>query len=233
MRTPNVLLSKKVGFMLKETMLLCVLGGCLLVTSCTGFGGGKTGKGNSNVYLAPREYVQWMQDPENGIKKEKTIDDVIFSALYKPSEYIICMEEKKDQLTDSLVKKRQEEFSDMEYFDLTIALESGQGELLKHGLTSIAQYDERVQYFAFEMQKDIKLVEDGDTIPCGLYHFERAYDVAPYSKFMLGFVKNKKTGSKERTLVFYDRVFNKGLIKFTYTDEDFNNIPKLKTDDEL
>jgi len=204
------------------------------ISSCTGVGGkSRAGKEENNEQLTPKEYVQWLQDKDNGIKKEKNIDDITFSLQYKPAEYIVCMEEKKDQISDSLLKKQQEEFSDMEYYDLTIALSEGQGELLKHDLTSITQYDERVQYFAFDMQQDIKLIEDGDTIPCSLYHFERTYDVAPYSKFLLGFVKGKNAEPKERILTFYDKVFNKGLIKFTYTDEDFNNIPKLKTNGEL
>jgi hypothetical protein len=209
----------------------------LFTTSCTGISGknktAEKGNNTNNEQLSPKEYVQWLRDVNNGINKEKTIDDITFSIQYKPSEYIVCMEEKKDQLSDSLLKGRQKELTDMEYYDLTIGLASGQGELLKHDLKSTAQYEERVNYFAFNMQHDINLVEDGDTIPCGLYHFERTYDVAPYSKFLLGFVKGKHSKPKERTLAFYDKIFNKGLIKFTYTDEDFNNIPKLKTNDEL
>jgi hypothetical protein len=207
----------------------------LLVASCTGISGKSRAdsKKMNNKKLSPREYVQWLRDVNNGINKEKTIDDITFSIQYKPYEYITCMEEKKDYLSDSLLKREKEELGDMEYYDITIALTKGQGELLKYNLTSASQYDERVKYFAFGMQHDINLVEDGDTIPCGLYHFERIYDVAPYSKFLLGFMKGKHSNPKERTLTFYDKVFNKGLIKFTYTDEDFNNIPKLKTNDEL
>ncbi len=121
----------------------------------------------------------------------------------------------------------------MEYYDFTISITSGQGELLKYNLTSATQYEDRVKYFAFEMQQYLKLVEDGDTIPCTLFHFERTYDIASYSKFLLGFEKGKNQKPKERVFTFYDKIFNKGLIKFTYTDEDFNNIPKLKTNDEL
>lgn len=224
---------KEVRRIISSCMLLfftaCIM---FLINSCSGIAGKDSSKKNTEQ-LAPKEYVQWMQDIDNGIKKEKTIDDITFSIQYKPSEYIICIEEKKDQLSDSIVKKKQEELCDMEYYDFTIALAEAQGELLKHDLTTIAEYDERVQYFAFEMQKDIKLIEDGDTIPCSLFHFERTYDIAPYSKFLLGFVKGKNTEPEERILTFYDKVFDKGLIKFTYTNEDFNNIPKLKTNDEL
>lgn len=204
------------------------------ITSCAGVDrGSSNSKGKSNEQLPPKAYVKWLQDVDNGIKKEKTIDDITFSLQYKPSEYVICMEEKKDQISDSLLKLKQAELSDMEYYDLTISLAEGQGELLKHNLTTVSEYDERIKYFAFDMQQDIKLIEDGDTIPCSLYHFERTYDLAPYSKFLLGFMKGKNSEPKKRTLTFYDKIFNKGFIKFNYTDEDFNNIPKLKTNDEL
>lgn len=218
---------------IKILLAVSIVQGCV---SCNPFSGsgknGASGKQNQER-LMPADYVQWMQDKDNGINKEKVIDDITFSIQYKPYEYIVCMEEKKEQLSDSVVKKKTEEISDMQYFDLTIALTSDEGELLKHDVSSYDQYDKRIKYVSFDMQNDIKLVEDGDTIPCSLYHFERTYDVAPYAKFLLGFAKGKKAEPAEKVITFYDNIFNKGLIKFTYTNEEFNNIPKLKTNDEL
>jgi hypothetical protein len=115
----------------------------------------------------------------------------------------------------------------MQYYNLRIELKDGTGELLKHGATSAADYKGRVNYFAFAMQNDIKLVEGDDTVPCLLFHYERAYDVAPYGTFLLAFPlpKNSKT---DRTLIFTDHGFNKGIIKFFYRGADINNQPQLE-----
>lgn len=175
------------------------------------------------------DYVQWVQDPENGFRKEKKIDDMTFSVQYKPYEYIACMEEKKTEMEDSIVKQKVLELSDMDYFDLKISLNEGNGELLKYKLSSSQQYTDRVNYFAFQMQKDIQLVDGNDTIPCALYHFERTYDVAPSGTFLLGFSAAKKKIKGDRTLVVYDRTFNKGLLKFRFKKQELKNLPKLKT----
>ena len=72
------------------------------------------------------------------------------------------------------------------------------------------------------------MLAGNDTLDCTLFHFERAYDIAPLATFLLGFPKVKSKNS-QRTFFFQDKVFNKGIIKFTYTSEELSQIPKLKT----
>ena len=179
--------------------------------------------------LLPREYVGWVRNPSNGLLRDKTIDDITFSAQYKPYEYIACIEEKTEQISDSLTKRKIAELDGMEYIDLKIALKDGQQELLKYNLLSKADYETRVKYFSFGMQNDISLVENGDTIPCSLFHFERAYDVTPYCTFLLGFVKKAKKNISDETLIFPDRTFHKGIVKLTFSKNDLDHIPKLRT----
>ena len=183
---------------------------------------------NANI-LEPKAYVDWVQALGNGLKKDKRFEDITFSVQYKPLEYIVCMEERKIRIEDSLVLRKVNELSDMQYFDLKISLNEGGGELLKYQLSSPQQYSERVNYFAFGLQKDIVLVEGTDTLPCALYHFERAYDVTPSSTFLLGFSLGKNKSPESKTLILYDRTFNKGTIKMAFDKHDLQKIPKLKT----
>lgn len=179
--------------------------------------------------LNVQDYINWIQNPGNGFKKEKSIDDITFSVLFKPYEYIICQEEKTQTIYDSIIIRKTGELNEMQYFDLKIELNDGQGELLKHQLTSVEEYNKRVNYFAFEMQKDIQLLDGRDTVSCLLFHFERAYDVSPLSTFLLGFPLTKNIESKEKTLIFYDRTFNKGVLKFTFKKDELKTLPKLQT----
>lgn len=230
---------------LKNRILICsailfIMWFCniVILNSCTVDGTKNNNNENKNkdlktLMLEPRAYVKWFQDEENGLNKIRTIDDIKFSLQYKPAEYVICMEEQQDNLSSDLIKQKKEFLTGMEYFDLTIALAEGNGDILKHNLMSTDKYDERVKYFAFDMQHNIMLIAENDTIPCGLYHFERTYNLAPYSKFLLGFEIENLTNINEWTIVFTDNIFNKGEIKFIYTNEEINNIPKLKTNDEI
>jgi hypothetical protein len=193
--------------------------------------GNSPGKSNSTTSAPVRaaEYISWVRNPENGLLRKKTIDELSFSAQYKPCSYIACLESAKADISDTILRRKLSELEGMEYIDLKIELEGGQGELLKHDLHSAKQYDERITYFSFGMQKDIFLVAGADTIPCGLYHFERAYDVTPYSVFLLGFATRPGSMKTDRTLVFHDNTFHKGIIKLNFSASDLSNIPKLKT----
>jgi len=208
----------------------------LFAGACTRYGGGTamtseegTGTRRDNVVpdkLAPSQYVSWIEDKNNGMEKEKKIDDIVFSVQYRPVPYVICEEEKKNEISDSLAKRRSAELSGMQYMNLKI--EVPQGELLKYGLTKNAQYEDRVNYFSFGMQKDIQLVEAGDTLPCLLFHYERVYDIAPYGVFLLAFPKGKDAEG-DKTLIFSDNEFNKGIIKFHFEGKDIKKLPQLET----
>ena len=100
--------------------------------------------------------------------------------------------------------------------------------LLKYDLHSRKEYEDRVNYFAFGMQNDIRLVQGGDTLPCQLFHFERVYDVAPYATFLLAFPLGKDYSS-DKTLVLFDHGFNKGILKFFFDGRDIKNVPQVET----
>src|SRR5256885_770874 len=82
-------------------------------------------------------------------------------------------------------------------------------------ISSDEEYSDRVNYCAFKFQNDISLYDGKDSIPCSLFHFERAFDIVPYGKFILGFAKSNHPENAE-TFIVYDKIFHKGLIKFTF-----------------
>jgi hypothetical protein len=185
----------------------------------------------TNTILTPHEYKDWVKKETDHLHRKKEIEDLIFELRYKPVDNIIINENGEKELTDSLYKVKKSELDGMYYFDLKISLKEGSGELLKYKLSSADEYLKRVNYFAFEMQSDINLKAGETIVPCDLFHFERAYDVAPYSIFLLGFNKKSidESKTKEITIEYHDNVFKKGIIKFTYTQNDLHNLPKLKT----
>lgn len=180
----------------------------------------------SNTELSPLEYVTWMRDIEHGLYKEKTIDNLTYAVQYKTEDYVTCIE--ADDKTNIQFKKSENETSDfVHFFDFKIKIENHNGEILKYNLSSPLQYDNRVKYLSFGAEKDIYLVDGIDTIPCSIYHFERAYDVAPELTMILGFTSKQKFVSS-KTLVFQDKLFDKGIIKFTIPANELASIPKIK-----
>lgn len=181
--------------------------------------------------LSPTNYVQWVEDPKNGLKKEKEIKDIVFNLLYQPAEYIICQDRKKESITSDELKKELDAHSELEYYNLKIAAKDANGELLKYNLDRGADYKERVDYYAFQFEKDIKLITGTDTIPCSIFHFERTYDVAPYSSFLFAFKIPAKSKGKDRTIIIDDKIFNKGTVKFFFSEKRIKTLPKLEVEE--
>ena len=181
-----------------------------------------------DVELSPTAYISWVKNSNNHLNKNKTIQDIRYGINYLPLDYMLCNELKKTRVSEKELEQLKQEYSGMEYFELKIEALGFNDELAKYQLQSQGQYQERIKYLAFDMQKDIFLkTDDNRQVPCKLYHFERTYGVTPHSTFLLGFSKEDIAISKERTIVIDDKLFNKGLVKFNWTELALNNVPKL------
>lgn len=187
----------------------------------------------SSKFLAS-DYLGWIENENNGMRVEKKIGDFTFSALYKPALYLAIKELKENSINKKNVEQKIEEYKGLQYFTFRIAAENQQQELLKVGITSPEDYYSRIEYFSFNMQKDFKLIDGKDTLPCVLFHFERVYGLAPNATFVLGFplTKEEQTDDKkiicpDKTIGFNDQVFGSGNIYMTIKSENLNRIPEI------
>ena len=176
-----------------------------------------------------RDYMAFVEEPRNGLRKTKEIEDMVYTLQYTPLEYVIAMEKLKDTLSSEEVTKRKDELKDMQYFTLKIEAKNNNLELLRYKLESDEEYQDRVHYFSFDMQKDIYLMDGKDSIPCALYHFERNFGVAPYAKFVLGFETSQGNVIEDKKFSLNDRVFNVGRINIKINKNSIKSIPKIKT----
>lgn len=174
-------------------------------------------------FTDPEKLIDYVNDTDNGYIKIKTIDEIKYYSVLKPVEYLLAQKKVKENNANL----KSSEFEDLQYFDLRIEIDGFNSEFIKYDLDSPASYEERVKYCAFEMQNDIKLIDGKDTLDCVLYHFERAFDVVPYGHFILGFETTKKKSIETKTLCFDDKLFNKGMIKFTYSPQTIAKQPVL------
>jgi hypothetical protein len=179
-----------------------------------------------NLTLSPAEYLSWVNKKQNGLNREKEFGEIKYNLKSKPIEYIVCNELRQDAISKNQFDSLSAELSGMQYFDFKISIEKFTKEFLKYHSDVGMSYEERVSYCSFNMQKDIKMVVDADTIPCVLYHFERAFDVVPYGVFLLGFPKAPK--DKDFTIVVTDNLFNNGILKYSFHHDLFNYLPKLE-----
>lgn len=174
------------------------------------------------------QLVKWVGDAGNGLKKERKMADYTYIVLYKPLDYIISREIGDNKIDSASYKEKVNELRGLKYFDLRIKNDKENEEILKHDVTSYRDYDEKIKYCSFEMQNDIQLLADQDTVNCTLFHFERTFDMAPMVTFLMGFEEEKiKKDFKELTLIYHDNLFHNGILKFNFSREELNSAPSL------
>jgi hypothetical protein len=180
--------------------------------------------------LAPREFISWVRDAENGLRVEKEIADHLFALQYKPAEYEVLMQARDEDISTSDFNAMKNEIDELQYFTLSV-IAADKKELALSGTADEKAYAERANYMMAEMQEDFALLEGGDTLPCVFFHSERNFNLSPENHILLGFEKAKTNGTqsaKDKTLIYYDRLLDCGLVLLTIKAEDLQNLPELK-----
>ncbi len=170
-------------------------------------------------------YLDWVNDPTNGLKVAKELNDYKFELFYKPVEFVAIKEQRKTDIDTALYHQRITELNGLQYYTLRIETLIGQ-EMMRTGIGSEQDYSNRLQYFSDLAQYDMRLIDGSDTLSCVLFHFERNYGVAPYNNIVLGFPKTEgNTNSK--TFIFDEQVLGVGRVNLKIANTDINNIPKV------
>lgn len=167
-----------------------------------------------------KTYVNWVKDEHNGLKKKKSLGDLTFEAMLKPPVYCALVDNKGKKLSNSELREQSEGQSELYQVEFSLENRNCSDELLKCGVGDMGEYQQRVQYYSFQLNQDAYLVIDKDTIPCGAHHWERAFDATNRITMQMVFDKPRtKLAFEKMQLVYYDRVFGNGLIKFMFGNE--------------
>ena len=201
------MITRDIKSLMLRLFAVCVV---IILASCNGVG--------------VKEYMQFVENPESGLKKVCTNDSYVFELQYKPTEYIAILENRDKELADKVVSKRTNELDGMEYFNLKLGTNNGLN-FLKNNVSSDIEVQQRINYFKSRAQSEIFMLNGNDTTHCDLYHFEQYYGSAPYEMIVIGFKKSDKDTDKR--IVFEAKELGLEPIEFVINQNDINNIPKL------
>ncbi|HEY0770102.1 MAG TPA: hypothetical protein VGD31_07180 [Sphingobacteriaceae bacterium] len=163
------------------------------------------------------EFIAWVTDYENGLHVKQEHEPYIFDLQFQPADFVRL--QRQDNTTHADLKA-------MQYYTLKIGT-NGQGDFLSTGVSSHIEKQQKLYYFSYLFQDNIKLHEEnGDVLPCVLYHFEKGLNKE--STFVLGF-ENPLPLSKSASLVLESEEFGSFPVKIKISKD---NIPSLKTHDE-
>ena len=92
------------------------------------------------------------------------------------------------------------------------------GDLLRFGLRTVSEHQERLRYYTQDFRQDVRLVSGGDTLACVDSHFERLYMDAPYRDFVLTFPGRAPVDPTY--LILYDRQFTGELLQLKLPEKN-------------
>lgn len=176
------------------------------------------------------DYISWFAKEETGFVKRKQLNNLTYTVQYRPVDLMIINELKtlnnpqKDDI-DSLKKN----YGHSKYFLLEISPDNkGQnsGNLIKNFSTDYESYKEIVEELAFNIQEQVELIIEGDTLAPRIYHYEQGYELSSNQRFLFAFQTKEKIKANEMTFIYNDHLFGSGRLKFQFNLKN-SNIPSL------
>lgn len=178
--------------------------------------------------LSPLEYVNWIDNPENKLTKQKEIGDFTFHLTHQPHAYMAFRKLRTQQATEQEVLTTCQDYGEMEYYALK--LESMVQAEPIHLASPDMDYEAKVRYFSSDFQNDIQMINGDDTLNCSLFHYERYYGLTPYDIATFAFDNVDKT--KARQIIVRDELFSTGPLKFYFKKSEFKKIPQIRYSEE-
>ena len=176
-------------------------------------------------HVTEKELYAYVKNPDNGLMKEQTKDDVKFVVYYKPSDLLVAQDKnsKQAQQPPSDVKMA---YSDYYYFVINLSKDNQE---LEATLLTTTDFGKAIQELAFGMNKHISIItSEQDTIELATYLFPRMYGSTGSTSFICAFEKKDIEKSKNFDLVFYHPLIVESPVRFNYITQDIENTPGIK-----
>jgi hypothetical protein len=122
--------------------------------------------------VAPSAYKKFVDNPDNGYIQALQTNTGKINCLYRPLDYAVVSELRSDHISSREFKSVKQELEGMEYFTLSVPYTDMQ---------------EQPEYYFYQMQSAIKLVQSKDTSDCVLYHAEQGGGINGRQDILLSF----------------------------------------------
>jgi hypothetical protein len=177
--------------------------------------------------MSPERYVEWYRANLDQFQEKIVQNGFEYTLTFVPTEVQLIRYSNNRKMTKEEVNEFLKTFEKGIDFRLSInSLENGRVEFLKSIGTNDKTYEDRIKYYSFELQHDIRLVEGDSEFAATDYIFERSFDIKPNGNIQFSFNREKlKENSK---IIIEDNGFSESLIEFSFSSKTLNKRPKLK-----
>lgn len=176
--------------------------------------------------LSRDEYIKYINTEED-FCVTREFNGVSYKLKLQPPE-LLTLKNSPEQINNNEdFEKSLEYFKDKLNFIFLIEDASKVDVKVKSAVFDKQIYASVLKYANTELRNDLKLIQNGDTLICSVVHLESANSLQPVIRLSLGFTDLDPL-NKNYTLVYNDRMFQNGPIKFNYSSTLFERMPELK-----
>lgn len=182
------------------------------------------------------EYLEWINDPANGLSKVKYVNGLEIKIKYMPREYLAYLDLKsRDKISmegkDSVINLYQHSFQ----FMMSIGPDEREGngpDIMLDGIVNQGEFEERVHLMNFEMERYISLAVDEKEFRPVLSTMENVYGMTSARNIVFVFVPGEKdqdvfAHAEKLDLVYDDELFGLGVNHFLFYKENIQDIPEI------
>ncbi len=181
-----------------------------------------------------QEMYAWLNDPEHGLRADKTLEDLSLQVKYLPPDYLVYRELKGKAYTRRTVDSLRAQYRNTRTFLLTVAFNestSPSGNVLFYGVNDPREYKQRIEQLNFSIGDYVSVRAGGKEFRPLLSTFENLYTVGNKRTLYLVFGEDEHhqglLGADSLDFTFNDLIFESGINHFAFRKENLDNIPKI------
>jgi len=168
--------------------------------------------------LSANQYVKWFDENYTDFSFSKKIEDINYTLTYLPDEFLVAQQ----LLKDSTLKLKPT--NNLLTFNLRISVDKGF--IQEYVMSNYQEMQIRDNYFSFKMANDFYM-EIIDTITNATHViYQSGHGLSPNIDFLIHF--NQTKPNNDFKVVFEDKIWGTGTVKFYIPTDKIFQIPQLK-----
>jgi hypothetical protein len=172
---------------------------------------------NQPKRFTKEEIIAYSQTGKSGWSKGISVAGVKYDVSYRHPSLIFAIEDD----VGSLIEGRDSLLRTSYWFNIDISIDGFNQSPLRYQLSSLEEYNMRLDYFLNRAIHDVWLEDGKDTFRPTSYWFENNHNLIARETIVLGF-DNREINGKTVQLAFNDRLFRNGIIKANFQKEDLD-----------
>lgn len=179
--------------------------------------------------LSAEKYIQYAEDGASGLRITRTMNDVSFTAQYKPLDLLLAKRMRSQAEPDMNPGKYQAGADSLLRFDFYIVTAEGAEHPYRYQVAGATAMQERRFYYEFGEVANAFYIEQAGGKKVYPFACRAEQNGTMTNTLVLECMFDAPLPKKELMLCFEDRIFGKGIIKFRFDTEKLKNLPRLKT----